>query len=286
MSLSKIGDVKRLLKKLEHHPKKALSQNFLIDEHFLSKIVKAAELEKGEVVLEIGPGLGALTKALLECSCKVIAIEKDHKLSTHLRSYFENENLTLVEQDFLKVDIDTLVDAALTGDKQAKVVANIPYNITSNVVKTLLKRPQLFSCVILMVQKELAEKMLASTSEKNYGFFSLFVQLLSKPEILFTVPAHSFYPAPKVDSAVVKLTLKSSDPLIDIEATLHLIHLAFSQRRKKLTSSLKNFFPLNNLLAAMEKVGLEEGIRPEKIALNQFIALAAALSSPPQGPKH
>ncbi len=274
MSLCTLSEVKRLLASLGHHPKKALSQNFLINKDILESIVDAAHLEKGASVLEIGPGLGVLTQKLLEIGARVVAVEKDTTLYRHLLAYFDTPTLTLINDDFLKTDLDTI----LPLNKKSQVVANIPYNITSGVVKKLLNAPHLIASSILMVQKELAEKMASLTGSKNYGFFTLFVQILSDVEILFTIPANSFYPEPKVDSAIVKLTRKSLDPAINLDYLFEIIRLAFTQRRKKLTSSLKNHIPSDTLLSAMKSANIALDARPELITKEQFIALGRALT--------
>lgn len=278
MTLCSLKAVKRLLAKLSHKPQKALSQNFLINPETLSQIVEAAQLHNEDVILEIGPGLGVLTQALLGHVKAVVAVEKDPILAEHLTHFFESQPLSLVKGDILKTELPPLLVPHLIEGKRAKVIANIPYNITSPLIKKLLKHQDLFSSVLLMVQKELAEKLLAKPGSKDYGVFTLFVQLFSDPYIVCTVPANSFYPEPNIDSAVIHLTLQSQVD-VDTEFLLTLIEKAFSHRRKKLTSNLKELAPSHDLAAALETANIPSSARAEEVSKAQFITLARALAS-------
>lgn len=276
MPLFRLSEVKEQLQKLDHYPRKALSQNFLIDGNVLKKILNAASIKKGDKALEIGPGLGVLTQALLQAGCSVTAIEKDARLAEHIRSYFnEQKDLRLIENDFLDIDLTSV----LSGPETTKVVANIPYKITGLIIKRLIMLPEQISCIVLMVQKEFAERLTATPGEKNYSSFTLMTEIFAKSEVLFTVSASCFYPAPSVDSAVIRLTPKKPELDVDTEFLLTMIHTAFSQRRKKLTSSLKGAFGKENVEKALKACNLSMDTRPQELSLKQFGALGRNLQS-------
>ncbi|PCI78372.1 ribosomal RNA small subunit methyltransferase A [Candidatus Aerophobetes bacterium] len=276
MSLFQLSEVKALLKQLDHYPRKVLSQNFLVDGNVLQKIMRTASIEPGDKVLEIGPGLGALTEALLNGECLVTAVEKDHNLSKHIKAHFDNNRLTLLEDDFLNLDLEKVFKSDDLS-KKVKVVANIPYKITGIIIKTLIQLPHLFSCIVLMVQKEFAERMVAKCGDKNYSSFTLLTQVFSEAKIAFTVAPSCFHPQPSVDSVVIKLIPKQMNPDIDTAHLLQIIHLSFAQRRKKFTTSLKNHFLKEDLIKALEDENINLNARPQELTLDQFTALSKRL---------
>ncbi|MGA2598069.1 MAG: 16S rRNA (adenine(1518)-N(6)/adenine(1519)-N(6))-dimethyltransferase RsmA [Bryobacteraceae bacterium] len=253
-------------------------QHFLARQSVLERIARAACPEHCDLLLEIGPGRGALTLHLLEHASRVVAIEIDPVLVQYLRSKFrERQNLEIVDNDILKADLSSY--GPLT------VVGNLPYYITSPIIqKVLALGPQLAHAVFL-VQKEVAERLTASPGTRDYGYLSVQTQLLSKAELLFTVPAAAFRPPPKVDSALVRLTPRPELPVADPAAFLQFASAAFHQKRKTLR---------NNLLGSYEKDILdalpETKQRAEQLSINELIALWESLTpsfthpTPPSGP--
>ncbi len=239
-------------------PKKSLSQNFLIDPDAIRKILELAEVASGELILEIGPGPGALTEALLEKGAKVYAVEMDSVFAKEL-SRFENERLKIFESDILKFPIERL-------PKNMKVVANLPYHITTPILEKLFHNS--FSSITIMVQKEVAERMAASAGSKTFGSLSLFVQFYTHVVGSFTVPSSSFYPKPKVDSTVIRLDYRKP-PEVDPVKFFALVHKAFQQRRKMMTSSLG--LDKEKVREALIKAGARGDARPEALSLNQWV---------------
>ena len=258
--------------KLKIVQKKSLGQNFLINEGILDKIVRAAEISPEDVVVEIGPGTGNLTKKLAEKSKRVIAIENDRRLIDSLREQFKDTNVEIIEGDVLKLPRLNLVQQGLT---LYKIVANIPYYITSNLLRTIFEswpRPKL---IVLTVQKEVAKRIIAKPPDMN--LLALSVQLYSEPKIISYVSRGSFRPTPKVDSAIIKLTtydlrLTTSER----ENFFKLIKAGFSGKRKQLVNNLaKNFGMIKDDLSGIfEKVGIKHDIRAENLSLNQWVELS------------
>jgi len=239
------------------HAKKSLSQNFLIDGNILDKIVKAAEIKKDDLVYEIGPGPGALTEKLLEAKAKVIAIEMDRTLARALDR--GQKNLTVIEADCLKFDWKNI-------PKKAKVVANLPYKITTPILATLLPLYNKISTITVMVQREVALRFIAKKNTKDYSSFTIFLQFFADAEYCFTISPNCFYPKPKVDSALVKLTLKKPPNLDHPEKFFQFVRTAFQKRRKMLRASLKKDYPNLNLAPF-------ETARPEQLSLQDFLSL-------------
>ena len=250
------------LKNLETRPKRSLSQNFLIDPNIVLKIIELAKIDPGEPVLEIGPGPGALTKALLDAKGRVFAVEMDPVFAKELQR-LQNGNLAIFQDDFLKFPMELL-------PKKIKVVANLPYHITAPILEKLFGSS--FSKIVIMVQAEVADRMKAAPGSKDYGSLSLFTQFHTKVSGSFRVPAACFYPKPKVDSKVISL---DSVPLPEINP-FPLIRQAFQKRRKMLTSSLLQV-PKERLLQSLSDLGVRTDARPEMISLEQWLQLAGAL---------
>ena len=258
-----LSELIAFLNQIETKPKKGLSQNFLVDPNIIRKITELAEVSPGDTILEIGPGPGALTKALLDQGAKVFAVEMDAVFAREL-DRFQNGNLTVFKNDFLKFPMEIL-------PPKIKVVANLPYHITTPILEKLFASS--FSSITIMVQKELASRIQAKSGSKEIGSLSLFVQYHSQIHNSFNVSAASFYPKPKVDSTVIRLNateLPSVDPF-------HLIHPAFQQRRKMLTSSLS--FPKEMIRGALLAVGARMDARPEMLSLDQWLLLAHQFSN-------
>jgi 16S rRNA (adenine1518-N6/adenine1519-N6)-dimethyltransferase len=252
------------LKRIDARPKKNLSQNFLVDPQVIAQILKIAEVQPDDLILEIGPGPGALTEALLKMGARVYAVEMDSLFAKELER-FQNGRLQVFQADFLKFPLERLPQGI-------KVVANLPYHITTPILEKLFTHP--FSNLTIMVQKEVAERMKAAAGTKIYGSLSLFVQFYTKIGQTFTVPPASFYPQPKIDSTVIRLdatTLPNVNPV----HFFTLVHKAFQQRRKMITSSI--LFPKERLRDALEKSGARVDARPEMLSLNQWVQLTNEL---------
>lgn len=259
-----LSELLSLLTNLGTRPKKKLSQNFLVDPNISRKIIQTAKLEKQDTVLEIGPGPGALTAMLLEAGNQVIAVEMDKVFAKALHR-LQNGHLTVFEKDFLKFPLTQL-------PKHIKVVANLPYHITSLILEKLFSIS--FSSITVMVQKEVAERMMAKAGTKEYGALSIFVQFYTTPLDSFVVSPNCFYPAPKVDSTVIHLGYRKA-PDVDPEKFFSLVHRGFQQRRKMLSSSLP--IPKDKTKEALLKIGSRADARPEALSLDAWVALTKEL---------
>lgn len=257
------------LKKLSTHPKKSLSQNFLIDQNILKKMISLAKIEKDDWVLEIGPGIGTLTEALLEKEANVIAIEKDHLLASSLKERLNSSHLHLFEDDFLTFPLSSL--NFLTKGKKIIVVSNLPYQITSLIFAHLLKEKALFSKFIVMVQKEVGKRICAKEKEKEYSSLSVFIQSHAKVHFAFEVSPKSFFPQPKIFSAVLEIILNSSFPYI--EEFHQFVKMMFSQRRKMIRSILKKIEPKERLEKILKETNLSPSSRPEELSVSSFFDL-------------
>lgn len=255
--------------------RKNYGQNFLIDSHVIDKIVAAAEIDKDTEVLEIGPGIGTLTQYLAEAAKSVTAVEIDDKLIPILeKTLADYDNVRIIHGDILKQDI-----AALFGDRPFKIVANLPYYITTPIIMSLLEGRVPADSITVMIQKEVADRMQASPGSKDYGALSLAVQYYSEPYLAANVPPNCFMPRPNVGSAVIRLTRRLEPPVEvkDEQLMFKLIRAAFNQRRKTLANAIKNFeglqFSREEVEAALEKVGLDVRVRGEALSLKEFASL-------------
>lgn len=261
-------------------PKKGLSQNFLIDGNIIRKIVDTAQIEAGDVVLEIGPGPGSLTEELLAREAIVYAIEKDHRLAEALKRLQTADNrLQIVVGDALKIDFHSLLQPILSkANRKAKIVANLPYNITTPLITTFLPQWILFSRIVVMVQDEVAERICAEAKSSAIGSLTLFCRFYSTPTYSFKIKRSCFYPSPSVDSAVVQFVLHKS--VLEGDEELFFFSLtrkAYQQRRKMMRASLKEIAPPDKIEEALAKVGLSPAARPEELSFEQFIAFAKSL---------
>ena len=274
-----------ILKKYDFMFQKRFGQNFLIDTHVLEKIIKSAEITKDDLVLEIGPGIGTMTQYLCENAREVIAVEIDKNLIPILENdtLAAYDNVTIINEDILKLDLNTLVKER-NGGNRIKVVANLPYYITTPIIMGLFESHVPLQNITVMVQKEVADRMQAGPGSKDYGALSLAVQYYATPYIAANVPQNCFMPRPNVGSAVIRLTLHE-EPLVKVkdESFLFaLIRASFNQRRKTLVNGLTNAAELNlskeEVQAALEEMGLSATIRGEALTLEQFAALSNLLA--------
>lgn len=270
MALYRPRELAALLGRLGAFAKKSLSQNFLIDGNILDKILAAAEIAPGDLVVEIGPGPGALTEALLARCSSVIAVEKDPLFIDHLKSL--SGNLSLYEADILSFPIEEILQR-----RKAKLVANLPYQITTPILQRFLPLKDCFSSLTLMVQKEFGQRLTAQKNESAYSSLTLFAQYYAESRFCFSVKPSSFTPRPSVDSCVVRLDLRESSPLVTQEAFFKVTRQAFGQRRKMLRRSLQDLFPLKKIEEALAFLGLPLDSRPEQLGFEQFQALADRL---------
>jgi 16S rRNA (adenine1518-N6/adenine1519-N6)-dimethyltransferase len=272
----KLSEIRATLKELGVSPAKALGQNFLHDQNLARWIVAQAQITPEDYVIEIGPGLGALTRFILEKGARVLAIEKDARLAKFLRARFNDDRLEIVKIDALKFD-----PRILFACRQVKFIGNLPYNISSPLLLKFLEYPSPISLWLFMLQKELATRFSASPSTRDYGALTLRVQLHHRVKYLRTVPATVFFPRPDVDSAVVRLLPR--DPLElpahDDVLLLKLIRTGFSQRRKQLRKLLREYAHDWDTLA--RHLEIEPNARGEELSLEQWIALANSIAPPP-----
>lgn len=273
-----------VLKKYNFSFQKKYGQNFLIDTHVLDKIIRAAGITEDDCVLEIGPGIGTMTQYLAQAAGKVIAVEIDKALipilSDTLSSYY---NVTIINDDVLKLDIRKLVEEENEG-KPIKVVANLPYYITTPIIMGLYENHVPIESITVMVQKEVADRMQEEPGSKDYGALSLAVQYYAEPYIVANVPPNCFMPRPKVGSAVIRLTSHKKPPVeVEDEKLLFwLIRASFNQRRKTLANGLKNSpeldVPKEVIMECIEELGRGASIRGEALSLEEFAALCNSIS--------
>lgn len=259
--------IKALLDSLEHRPNKGLGQNYLIDSNILGIIVAAAEISSDDQLLEIGPGLGALTQALLATKAKLIAIEKDQTMVAHLRTHFQT--LELLEADVLDINLNDLFAGGIN-----KIVANLPYSVGSRFIVNALEAAPLPEKMVFMIQKEVSDRLTAQPGGKEYGPLAIWSQLNYEVKNIKNVSPTCFMPAPKVWSAVVRFK-KRAVPLADVPDYARfkaLIKLAFTQRRKQIGSNLRKNAP--EFFERLEACGIDPATRPEQISIPQWAALA------------
>lgn len=273
-----------IIKKYDFAFQKKFGQNFLIDGRVLDKIIAAADIGPDDCVLEIGPGIGTLTSRLAEEAGQVIAVEIDKNLIPILKDVLsEYDNITIINEDILKVDIPALA-AEKNGGRPIKVVANLPYYITTPIIMGLFESNVPIDNITVMVQKEVAQRMQVGPGTKDYGALSLAVQYYAEPYIVANVPQNCFIPRPNVGSAVIRLTRHANKPVEvkDEQHMFRLIRAAFNQRRKTLQNALHNMPELNlskeAIVEALEKMGLPQTVRGEKLTLEEFAKLSDLLN--------
>lgn len=277
------GATKEVINKYSFAFQKKFGQNFLIDSNVLENIVEAAGIMKDDFVLEIGPGIGTMTQYLCESARQVLAVEIDKMLIPILEDTLsEYDNVEVINQDVLKVDIKSLVEEKNNG-RPIKVVANLPYYITTPIIMGLFESKVPIESITIMVQKEVADRMQTGPGSKDYGALSLAVQYYAEAKVMLNVSATCFMPRPNVDSAVIKLTRHQESPVEvkDESLMFRIIKASFNQRRKTLVNGLKNSseldFSKEEITEAIKSIGKEENIRGEKLTLEEFAKLSNAL---------
>ncbi len=289
--MAKLGNPQetiQILQKHDFHFRKKFGQNFLIDTHVLEKIVEAAGVQSGDFVLEIGPGIGTLTQYLCEGAGRVLAVEIDPNLIPILKETLAGyDNVEIVHGDILKQDIQAIADR-YNGGRPIKVVANLPYYITTPIIMELFESHVPLANVTVMVQREVAERMQAGPGTKAYGALSLAVQYYAVPYLAANVPPNCFMPRPSVGSAVIRLDCLGRTPVEvrDERLMFRLIRASFNQRRKTLLNGLVNGGVLKlskeEVAAAIRAAGLDPAVRGEKLGLAEFAALADELVKYPR----
>lgn len=264
------SQLRAYLQSLGIQAKKGLSQNFLIDGNIIRKIVTEAQVQPGDLVLEIGPGPGALTEALVQAGAQVLAVEKDHVLAQALQQRLP---LELFEEDILTFPWRQVLSERLAAGKKAKIIANLPYHLTTPILTRFVPAHDLIASMTVMVQKEVAERMSAVPGNKIYGSLTVFLNYHARVNYAFTVSNHCFFPPPKVHSAVVSLHLCTPPAVSDEEAFFRLTRSAFGQRRKMLRASLSELYPADRVTAALTTLQQNPLARPEELSLELFLKL-------------
>ena len=269
-----------IIKKYNFNFQKKFGQNFLIDAHVLQKIIAGAGVTKEDMVLEIGPGIGTMTQCLAEAAGRVVAVEIDSNLIPILKDTLKDyDNITVINEDILKVDIKKLAEE-YNGGRPIKVVANLPYYITTPIIMGLFESEVPIDNITVMVQKEVADRMQTGPGSKDYGALSLAVQYYAEPYIVANVPPNCFIPRPNVGSAVIRLTRHQKPPVEvkDSGLMFRLIRASFNQRRKTLQNGLNNSSELHyskeQIARAIESLGVPATVRGEALTLEQFARLA------------
>ncbi len=272
-----------VIQKYEFAFQKKFGQNFLIDTHVLDKIISAAEITKDDLVVEIGPGIGTMTQYLACAAREVVAIEIDKMLIPILQDTLSAyDNVTIINEDVLKVDLNKLAEEK-NGGRPVKVVANLPYYITTPIIMGLFENHVPLHSITIMVQKEVADRMRMGPGTKDYGALSLAVQYYAEPYLVANVPQNCFMPRPKISSAVIKLTVHEKPPVTvrDEKLMFRLIRASFNQRRKTLANGLNNspelHYSKEQIAEAIEKLGTSPSVRGEALTLEQFARLSDIL---------
>lgn len=275
MSVSQPKQLHQFLAELNVKAKKSLSQNFLIDGNILRKIAKQAQIQPGDHVLEIGPGPGALTEILLAQKAHVVAVEKDRAFAASLlRLQTPEGTLEVYEEDILKFPLDCLKSKG----QKFKVVANLPYQLTTPILGLIVPRNDLFSSITIMVQDEVARRMVAGANTEDYSSLSVFLQFYADVKYAFSVSRHCFFPAPKVTSAIVHLDLRPNQYSFSPEDFFSLVRHCFNHRRKMMRAILKHLFPKEVIEAVFESLGLSSTLRPENLNLDEWVKLHEQLN--------
>lgn len=277
-------ETKYLMQKYHISANKNLGQNFLIEEQVVESIVAASQIEEHDIVIEIGPGLGTLTQKLLQKAKKVIAIELDNRMIEILKDRFAlYDNLILLNEDVLKINFDKLLEEQNAKKEQVKIVANLPYYITTPIVMKLLEDKVPAISITVMVQKEVADRLIELPGQKNTGAITYCVYYYCEPEEILKVPSNSFIPEPQVESKVIKLNIREKPPveLENEQLFFKIIKASFMQRRKTLLNGLSNSSIASKeiLKQILIKMELTENVRGEDLSIEQFAKLANSLNS-------
>lgn len=285
-TMNLLEETKYMLKKYGMSANKGLGQNFLVDENTVQSIVDSANITSRDLVIEIGPGLGTLTAALLENAGKVIAIELDDRMIPVLQDRFKlYNNFEIIHDDILKVDLEKLIteNIANTSLQHTKIVANLPYYITTPIIMKLLEEKLPIESITVMVQKEVAQRLTATPGKKNAGAITYSVYYYAEAHTVIDVPRERFMPSPNVDSQVIQLSIRKEPPVqVEDETTLfELIKYAFMQRRKTLVNALEKstiFENKNQIISILQNLDINEKIRGEALTMEQFSKIANALA--------
>lgn len=281
--MNTLRETKTILSKYGLRANKRFGQNFLVDDNILNNIVDVADIKENELVIEIGPGLGNLTNYILKRATYSLLVEIDQNMINVLTDRFKNEkNYKLISMDILKVNIDEEIkkieDEKDITFKNVKVVANLPYYITTPIIFKLLQDSTRITEVVVMVQKEVAQRMVANCNTKDYGILTLMVKYLSEANISFTVPKESFIPAPNVTSAIIILKKNKRYTVENEEIFINLVHSAFAQRRKTMINSLFstkfNNLTKGELIELFNKLGIDGNVRAEQLEIEDFIRIS------------
>jgi 16S rRNA (adenine1518-N6/adenine1519-N6)-dimethyltransferase len=282
-NLSLMAKTKEIINRYDFAFKKNFGQNFLIDERVLNKIIAAADITEEDTVLEVGPGIGTLTQALAKSAKKVIAVEIDKTLVPILGEVLADyNNIEIINNDILKVDVAELAEQ--NGGKALKLVANLPYYITTPIIMGILEQKLPVESITVMIQKEVALRMQAAPSTKDYGALSLAVQYYCEPYLVANVPQNCFMPRPNVDSAVIRLTPHKNPPVVakNEQLMFKLIKVAFSQRRKTLLNCIFNSnewgLDKEQIASLLVQCGFDERVRGETLTLEDFARLSDTLN--------
>jgi 16S rRNA (adenine1518-N6/adenine1519-N6)-dimethyltransferase len=294
--------ITNMSKESKIRPRKHLGQNFLIDRSILEVIVNAAQLTKDDLVLEIGAGTGTLTEALSRDAGHVVAVEIDERLVSLLRQkFFQYPDVEIVKGDFLQLNLTELTASSTLISEKSKVVANLPYYITSPIILELFRHAELFERLVVLVQKEVAERIVAAPGSKRYGAFSVAVQYHADPEIMAIVPPEAFWPQPKVDSAVVKMMIREAPRVKTVDEGIFfaVVRGGFAKRRKTILRALsmagKTYPELasvkeDSIRRILAEVGVDSERRAETLSLEEFGRIADAIALErgelSQGEKH
>lgn len=286
--INTLSKTKEILKKYDIVANKRFGQNFLIDDFILNEITEGAKIGENDLVIEIGPGLGNLTQYLLDNSKHVLLIEIDKNLINILKKRFEEyTNYTLINGDILKLDLDKKIKEIEDNNnikfEKVKVVANLPYYITTPILFKLLKDEKRIDEIVVMVQKEVALRMISKHNSKVYGVLSIMTQYLSEPEIIINVPNNSFIPAPNVESAVIKLKKEKRYRVENEDVFFKLVHSSFFNRRKKIINSIvnSNFMNLDKseIENILKELNISINIRAEELNIKQYIMISDYISN-------
>ena len=274
------AETMQILKKYNISANKNLGQNFLINEDIVSGIIKEADVQKEDLIIEIGPGLGTLTKELLQYAGKVICVELDRRMINILNNRFADENLYIINDDILKVNLKEIIQEGKNDNiKKVKVVANLPYYITTPIIMKLLEDKLDIDSITVMVQKEVAMRMTATKEAGDSGAITYAINYYTNPKIVLSVPKESFIPAPEVESSVIKLEVLKTPKVIvkNEELFFKIVKTSFMQKRKTLLNSLTNGKILkdkNEVEKMLEELNIDTKIRPEKLTLEEFAKIS------------
>ena len=267
---------KFLMKKYNITASKALGQNFLIDENIIKNTIKGASIKKEDLIIEIGPGLGTLTEEIAKSAGKVICVELDKRMIEILKErFFLYDNIEFINEDVLKLDLDKIIEE--NGELSAKIVANLPYYITTPIIMKLLETRAKFESITVMVQKEVADRLCAKTGTREAGAITYAVEYYSNARKLFTVPNSSFIPIPNVESEVITLEVKQDKykNVKNEEVLFKIIKLAFMQRRKTLSNALSGLdFSKDEIRKILIELNIDEKVRGEALSLDKFIEIS------------